>query len=156
MDQHAQPHIPNSCQRWRDRRTSYRPLGEAFNTGRHEVVLLSEADAKDFCAKHHYSGSMPASRLRIGLMRKMPFEKSYLAGVCVFSVPMQNAVLAKHLGVDHAAGAELGRFVLLDSVESNGESHFAAAANRLLQRETAVRAVVSYSDPVARINEEGV
>jgi hypothetical protein len=143
------------CQRWQNKRTSFRPAGELFNPGRHEVVVLSESDARGFITEHHYSGSMPASRFRAGLMRKMPFGRDVLAGVAVFSVPMQAAVLSRHLKADVQTGAELGRFVLLDEVEGNGETYFLAAANRLLARETPIRAVVSYSDPIARVCEDG-
>lgn len=145
----------NLCQRWDNKRTRYRPAGELFNPHRHECVLLSDSDAKAFCQQHHYSATMPA-RFRVGLLRKMPFEGERLAGVAVFSVPMQNAVLTKHLKADVATGAELGRFVLLDEVEGNGESWFIAAANRLLREHTPIRAVVSFSDPVERVDERGV
>lgn len=143
------------CQRWLNKRTSFRPAGEQFDPRRHEVVVLTEAQAKDFITRHHYSGSMPASRFRVGLMRKMPFGRDVLAGVAVFSVPMQAAVLSKHLKANTQSGAELGRFVLLDEVEGNGETWFLAAANRVLARETPIRAVVSYSDPVARVDIDG-
>lgn len=147
--------ITAHCQRWRDGASTFRPAGERFDPTRHEVVILTERDAKDFCTRHHYSASMPAARFRVGLLRKAPNEPLRLAGVAVFSVPMQPAVLTKHLKADVHTGAELGRFVLEETVEGNGESWFLAAANRLLARETPIRAVVSYADPVARIGVDG-
>lgn len=146
-------HTP--VQRWSRGRTRFRLPDNLFNPARHEAVVLSETDAKEFCRAHHYSGSMPASRFRVGLIRRMPFTREVLAGVAVFSVPMQAAVLKRHLGADMTSGAELGRFVLLDDVEYNGESWFIGAANRLLRRETPIRSVVCYSDPVARVTESG-
>lgn len=124
------------CQRWTAKRVSFRPAGEPFNPDRHECVLLSESDAKAFCAAHHYSGSMPPARLRVGLMRKMPFEAARLVGAAIFSVPMQNAVLTKYLKADMQTGVELGRFICTDEVEGNGESFFIAAANRMLRVHT--------------------
>lgn len=147
--------ITDQCQRWRRGRTGFRPAGELFNAAQHEAVILTEREAKDFCCTHHYSGTMPVARFRVGLLRKMPFEHEKLCGVAVFSVPMQQAVLSKHLKTDVNSGAELGRFVLLDEVEGNGESWFLAAANRLLALKTSVRAVVSYADPVARLTADG-
>ncbi|MBK4737901.1 Mom family adenine methylcarbamoylation protein [Noviherbaspirillum pedocola] len=134
---------------------SFRPAGEPFRPERHEVVLLSESDAKAFCVANHYAGSMPPARLRVGLMRKMPFEAEALVGAAIFSVPMQSAALSKYLKADMETGVELGRFVCTDVVEGNGESYFIAAANRMLQRETKIRAVVSYCDPLPRMDAQG-
>lgn len=144
-------------QRWRDKRTQFCTPEHRFDPSRHEAVVLGEADAKAFCQAHHYSGTMPAARFRVGLMRKMPFQADILAGVAVFSVPMQGAVLSKYLGpqADMQTGCELGRFVLLDSVEWAGESWFIGAANKLLAQHSPIRSIVSFSDPVARQSEYG-
>jgi hypothetical protein len=144
-----------ACQRWTRRRMSFRPAGELFNPDRHEVVLLNDTDAKAFCAAHHYASAMPPARLRVGLMRKMAFSADALVGLAVFSVPMQNAVLEKYLKADMETGAELGRFVCTEAVEGNGESWLIRAACRLLQRETKIRSIVSYCDPVPRVDEFG-
>lgn len=144
-----------ACQRWTKRRVSFRPAGELFNPERHEVVLLNDTDAKAFCAEHHYAGTLPPARLRVGLMRKMAFSQDALVGLAVFSVPMQNAVLEKYLKADMETGAELGRFVCTEAVEGNGESWLIRAACRLLQRETKIRSIVSYCDPLPRTDEFG-
>lgn len=142
----------NACQRWLKCREAYRPAGEPFQPGRHEVIELEEADAKDFVTKHHYSGSYPAARLRVGLMRC----GVGLAGVAVFSVPMNEAIIPKHCGVGPRAGVELGRFVLLDEVEGNGETWFLARAFAMLERKLVeVLSVLSYADPMPRIDAEG-
>lgn len=143
------------CQRWTKKRMSFRPAGEPFDASRHEVVLLSESDAKAFCNFHHYSSSMPPARVRVGMMRKMPFQAAELVGLAVFSVPMQAASLSKYLKADMQTGVELGRFLCTDVVESNGESWLIGQANRLLQRETKIRSVLSYCDPLERLNEAG-
>lgn len=144
---------PTACQRWRARRESYRPAGEPFAPGRHEVVVLPrDGDARPFVERHHYSGSYPAAQLRVGLMRC----GVGLAGVAVFSVPMNEASIPKHTGVGPRAGVELGRFVLLDEVEGNGETWFLARAFRLLEAELpGIRAVVSRADPMPRIAADG-
>lgn len=147
--------VVTACQRWTKKRMSFRPAGEPFNAGRHEVVLLGESDAKAFCTKHHYSSSMPPARVRVGMMRKMPFKSDELVGLAVFSVPMQAASLSKYLKADMQTGVELGRFLCTDVVESNGESWLIGQANRLLQRETKIRSVLSYCDPLERLNEAG-
>lgn len=54
------------------------------------------------------------------------------------------------------AGVELGRLVLLDEVEANGESWFVARALRQLREVLPqVQTVVSYSDPVPRTRMDG-
>lgn len=145
-------------QRWRNRRDSFVPPATLFNPSRCEVVLLPEADAKQFVTEHHYSGSYPAARVRVGLMAKPALGKEFLGGVAVFSVPMQSAAIPKYLGCAANDGVELGRLVLLDDelLGYNAESWFVARAFRLLRKALpSVRGVVSYSDPVARYTSEG-
>lgn len=92
-------------QRWRSRHSRFVPPGTVFNPARAEVVLLPEAEAKAFVTTHHYSGSFPAARSRIGLMVKpSPFAQERLAGVAVYSVPMQPAAISKYLQVAPAEG----------------------------------------------------
>lgn len=159
-DPHVEPPqfslpLATHCQRWTKKRMSFRPAGEPFRSDRHEVVLLSEKEARDFCGKHHYSGSMPPARLRVGMLRKMPLQAEQLVGLAVFSVPMQAAALTKYLKADMESGVELGRFFCTADVESNGESWFIGQSNKLLQRDTKIRSVLSYSDPMERLNESG-
>lgn len=97
------------CQRWNQRRDLYRPAGEPIDTDRYGVDLVSESEARDFVAKHHYAGSLPPTRVRVGLFRSMPFRRAELVGVAVFSVPVQAKALECYFGVDNDSGVELGR-----------------------------------------------
>jgi hypothetical protein len=136
-------------QRWRERRDSYRPAGEPIRTSDYEVAMMrSDAEARAFVEAHHYSGSLPAARERIGLYRR-----GELVGVAVFSHPANDAVL-KRLPCDRLEGVELGRFVLLDDVPANGESWALARCFELLRRE-GYRGVVSFSDPMPRTSAAG-
>lgn len=140
------------CQRWFARREDYRPAGEPFLPGHHEAVVLPYADARAFVERHHYSGSFPAARLTVGLMRR----GIGLAGVAVFSVPANDASITARCGVAGREGVTLGRFVLLDEVEGNGETWFLARAFSLLALELRdVRAVLSYADPMPRRAADG-
>lgn len=144
------------CQRWNKRRDLYRPAGEPIDTEKYGVDLVQESEARDFVAKHHYAGSLPPTRVRVGLFRSSPFRQTELVGVAVFSVPVQAKALECYFGVDNDGGVELGRLVLLDSVEANGETFFVSRACRMLKKELpGVRAVLSYSDPMERVNECG-
>lgn len=164
------------CQRWGRRSCSWRPGQEIFDPARYGVeVIPGDADAKAFISEHHYSGSYPAARLRVGLYRLMGHERPQLVGVAVFSVPSNAATVPAYLpqctarslakldaqglpwpdGV-RGEGVELGRLVLLDEVPGNGETWFLARAFEALRSEKPhVRGVLSYSDPVPRRTSEG-
>lgn len=139
------------CQRWHRGRQRFRPTGETIDPDRHAVTAIDETAAKTFVLEHHYAASYPAARARFGLWRKAPGRRDVLAGVAVFSVPMNQRAVPVHTGQPAHAGVELGRFVLLDAVEGMGESWFLARCLRTLPDILPdVRAVVSYADPVAR------
>ena len=141
--------ITQTVQRWRDRRDSYRPIGETIDPRRYEVALIpDDTTAKGFVLAHHYSGSYPAARHRYGLYRG-----EGLVGVAVFSQPMQDAVLRPLPGSPRDS-VELGRFVLDEDVPANGETWFLARAFELLRGEGVV-GVVSFSDPEPRDDAKG-
>lgn len=144
--------MSTTCQRWRERRDSYRPAGEVIDPSTLAVDVIDRTSARAFVVAHHYSGSYPASRLDVGL-----FRGRALVGVAVFSVPASQASIpARTGGLPASAGVELGRLVLLDDVEANGETFFLARAFRFVRSELdGVRAVVSYSDPHPRATADG-
>lgn len=145
-----------ACQRWRAGRDSYRPAGEPLNTREYAVDLIEEAAARQFIAAHHYARSLPPARLRVGLFRSRPFRRAELVGCAVYSVPIQQAAVPHYFGIPAALGVELGRLCLLDECEANAETFFVARANRLLHRQLPeVEAVLSYSDPVPRVADDG-
>lgn len=145
------------CQRWRDRRDRYRPAGEVFDHRHATVERIDTAIAKAFVERHHYSASFPAARFNAGLFIRRPFQKEELCGVATFSVPMTQAVVPSILdGLEPNLGVELGRFVLLDEVEANGESWMLARAfRRLREALPEIGGVLSYCDPVARTDIHG-
>jgi hypothetical protein len=141
-----------TCQRWRDRRDSYRPARETIRTSEYDVVRIDEDDTpRAFVERHHYSASYPAARKRFGLYRR-----GELAGVAVFSHPTNDRVLTGTFPrlATATEAIELGRLVLLDEVAANGESYFVARCFEQL-RALRLRGVVSFSDPVARISRDG-
>lgn len=146
----ANPMQLDLAQRWRDRKASYRPAGEVINPRTHEVVALpGDAMAKAFVLEHHYSGTYPAARFRFGLYRG-----ASLVGVAVFSHPCNDEVLTSVFPGAARDSVELGRFVLLDEVPSNGETWFLGRAFELLRQE-GLRGVVSFSDPLPRRAADG-
>ena len=141
------------CQRWRDRRDSYRPAGEPIATRLYEVAEIesdgSDTIARTFVERHHYSGSYPAARARFGLYRS-----GELVGVSVLSQPPSQAALDAALPFG-GNRVELGRLVLLDDVPANGESWFLARCFELA-RHDGFEALVAHSDPEPRANADGV
>jgi hypothetical protein len=145
-----------ACQRWRNGRARYRPAGEVFDTARASVQAIDESTAKAFTVAHHYAASYPAARFRAGLFVQGRASRESLVGVAVFSVPMSQGVIPRWFaGLRPAEGVELGRLVLLDDVASNAESWFVARALRLLRAELGVDGVLSYSDPIQRVDAAG-
>ena len=139
-----------ACQRWRDRRGTYRVTGEPIDPRRYEVApILTDTEARTFVVQHHYSASYPAACLRFGLYRA-----GYLVGIAVFSQPGSQAALNVALPLPDVHRLELGRFVLLQDVPSNGESWFLARSFELARRE-GLEAVVAHSDPETRRSSSG-
>lgn len=139
-------------QRWRDRQGLYRPLGEPIDTRAYEVAEIpDDTTARAFVELHHYSGSYPAARRRYGLYRG-----AALVGVAVLSHPASEAMLRSALPLSCAreAKVELGRFVLVDDVPSNGESWFLARVFELA-RAGGIEAIVAHSDPEPRVAADG-
>lgn len=143
--------ITDVVQRWRDRRTSYRPAREVVDL-RHMEVAPIETDnvAKLFVARHHYEATYPAARYRFGLYEK----GGWLVGVAVFSQPVNDLTTACLPGSERHEKTELGRFVLLDHVGANAESWFVARCFDALRKEGLV-GLVSFSDPLARTRADG-
>ena len=139
--------------RWLLKRSGDAPAA-IFDPTKHEVCIIPQHVAKAFVLQHHYAGSFPAARLSVGLYRAGMawLGLPELVGVCVFSVPgTQNVIPCYATNLLPAEGVELGRLVMLDLVEANGESWFVAAARRILREALPeVRFIISYSDPVAR------
>lgn len=140
--------VTEICQRWRDGQHTFHPAGD-IDTRRYAVAAIAgDAPAKSFVEQHHYSRSYPAARFRYGLYRA-----TELVGVAVFSQPPSEAVLAR-LPCERLAGVELGRLVLLDDVEGNGESWFLARCFERLRAE-GIECLLSHSDPLPRRRIDG-
>lgn len=132
--------------RWHEREQRWVAPGDLFDPRALAVdVIPDDTPAARFVCEHHYAGSFPAARFRVGLYG----SGAQLVGAAVFSEPMTGAVLRRWTRRDSATACELGRFVLLPEIGFNGESWFLARAFRLLAAEKRIRSVVSFADPVA-------
>lgn len=136
--------------RWTERRAAWAPEHTLFDPSLHSVEVISESVAKAFIIKHHYSGTYPAARFRVGL-----FDDAELVGVAVFSVPASQKVIPRYADIRTREGVELGRLVLLDRCAFNAETWFISRAFKLLRRALGVRFCLSYSDPLPRYDAVG-
>jgi hypothetical protein len=110
--------------------------------------------AKRFVEEHHYSRSFPYEIASFGLFYKPGVAPAQLAGVAVFTTPSNPHTMERWCGFENwRHGAELGRLVLLDFAGGNAETFFLSRALRLFKEQRPeIRAVLSYSDPVPRLN----
>jgi hypothetical protein len=145
--------VSEYTQRWRNRKHAWRHTSEdGFNPRLYTVEpILTDNEAKVFVEQHHYSGSYPAAKYRYGL-----YDKEGLVGVAVLSVPSRNEVLTSVFPdlLANSESVELGRLVILDHILANAESWMISRVFELASHE-GVRGVVSFSDPVARVNSCG-
>ncbi len=139
-------------QRWLEGQDSYAVPNSVIRTSDFEVAPIDDDNtARAFIEQHHYSGSYPSARFRYGL-----YKGPRLVGVAVYSHPVRDVVLTKVFGGEATNSTELGRFVLLDGIEDNGESWFFARTRELLAREDpTLRGIVSFSDPFVRTAVDG-
>lgn len=151
--------MSDTTQRWLFRRESYRPSKECIDPRLFEVSLIRACEAKAFVITHHYSRTPPGyDRYSFGL-----FRAGELVGVAILSHPtMPNEHMVKTFGGEFRQSMELSRFVLLDSVEGNGESFFLNHCFRMLRSVPDLRTgeklrpqgIVAFSDPVPRHDAE--
>ncbi len=139
-------------QRWENRTQVLRRRGDGVaDTANYTVTPIAAGTAKAFVSEHHYSATFPAAVSSFGL-----FYQGSLAGVAVYSVPVNNKTISNVFGAG-AEGYELGRFVLHPVLPFNSETWFLARTNRLLRAERPKCAgVVAFSDPVPRMGPNGV
>lgn len=150
--------ITERSQRWRDRRSKFIANDSVVDPREFGVeVIRCCTEAKPFVQQHHYAGTLPPTRLSVGLFRKTGVAPSRLVGVACFTQPMNNAAIPKHTGLDNFRHAcELGRFVVTDEVAANGETMFLSRALRALRQDKAeIEAIISYADPMIRHDADG-
>jgi hypothetical protein len=139
---------PGRAQTWRHRGDG------GFDGSCYEVTELAEVPARAFVTTRHYEGSWPAAVRRFGLVDVR--QGGCLVGAAILSIPSNRKVLTNVFpGLrPYEESLELGRLILDDSVASNGETWFLA---RVFQQAAAagIRGIVSFADPVPRLDEHG-
>lgn len=123
-----------------------------FDPSQHTIHgIPDDTTAKAFVEEHHYSHTYPAARFRFGLLD----SAGNLVGVAVFGVPANQRVLTSTFpGLDPSKVVDFGRLVVLEHVGHNAESWMIGQAFKKL-KEFGIEGVVSYADPVVRVDAEG-
>ena len=143
--------ITSRAMRWRRRQTMFKPGNTLIDPDHYRAAIITRHEAAQFIAAEHYLPTFPEAQLSVGYFRKTgPASPTELVGVCVFAVPSNNAVTTKYTAMPARAGTTLARFILLDDVPGNGESHFLSQARSLLrQTKPAIETFTSFADPIA-------
>jgi len=150
-------------QRWQSGRSTFCTPKTVFNPSNFGVELIEgDNEAKTFIKAHHYLGTYPSARCRVGLYEHRKHQHARLVGVAVFAHPGNEHVIGAWCQDEQGErlssrqGVTLGRFILLDELAFNAETWFLARAFRALKATlTELEAVISYSDPLARRNIQG-
>lgn len=149
------------CQRWRLGRHSWRHVSEGgFDAAQFDVQPIPELHARLLVRRHHYAGTLPATRFSWGLFTRDDrlvddstplLDGRGLVGVACLSVPMTSSVLTNVFPtlVPIAESLELGRLVLTDPVPANAESWFLTRVWRQAAA-AGIRGIVSFADPLPR------
>jgi hypothetical protein len=77
-----------------------RPAAEPFDPRRYGVeVIPDDRTARAFVERHHYSGSLPASRLRLGLsLRWLPYVRQYGPPLLAVQDGIEPEAVEEHVG----------------------------------------------------------
>lgn len=134
--------ITDTCQRYTDGVESRRPAGELIRPSIYDAEPVSPTIAVDFVKTHHYAHECSSRSHTFAL-----WKRGALVGVAAFgALPSTNAhKFVFPSSVDQKHGVTLGRFVLNENVEGNGESWFVSRCFELL-RSRGVIAIESCAD----------
>ena len=128
--------------------------------GRYVIELVSPAEASALLAQHHYLGGRLPGKFYCHGVRDT--EDGALVGVATYGPGGAPAIrkaafpslFVGFKEIRKASCAVLDRFVLLDGVPANAETHI-LKLSFALALEMGVRGIVSFSDPVARTTLDG-
>ncbi|MFI6129469.1 hypothetical protein [Micromonospora sp. NPDC051141] len=125
--------------------------GEEFDASNYTVERINRTVAADFVIPRHYAGSHVVCWQSFGLYRAHK-----LVGVASYCVTSKKALTHAFPELKPGDEAlELGRLVVADPEPGNTETWFLARCEEMLLA-SGVHAVLSFADPVPRIDADGV
>lgn len=108
------------------------------------IRLVDKAVAKEVIIKNHYTHKWSSCRYAFGL-----FTGTHLLGVAVYGFPVGRQVVSSIApSLKNKDVLELTRLWCEDSAPKNTESYFLGKTFEWLRKNTDVRVLISYSDPM--------
>ena len=108
------------------------------------INLIDKSIAKDLIIKNHYSHKWTSCRYAIGL-----FDNDNLIGVAIYGFPVGRQVVTSITSdLTNNDVLELTRLWLEDFAPKNSESYFLGKTFEWLRKNTNIKILISYSDPM--------
>lgn len=112
----------------------------------YHISIIDKEVAKATIIKNHYSHKWTSCRYSIGLFNGI----DELCGIAIYGFPIgRQAVKSITVDLENNEVLELTRLWLRDEEPKNSESHFIAMTFDWLRQHTAIKVLISYSDPMA-------
>ena len=108
------------------------------------IDLIDKKIAKALIIRNHYSHKWSSCRFAFGL-----FDGSDLIGVAVYGFPVgRQTVKSITPNLQNSQVLELTRLWLIDEAPKNSESYFLGKTFDWLRKNTFIKVLISYSDPM--------
>lgn len=110
----------------------------------YSVELIDKNIAKELIIKNHYSHKWSSCRYALGL-----FDNNILIGVAVYGFPVGRQTIKSITNkLENSDVLELTRLWLIDEAPKNSESYFLGKTFDWLKKNTKIKVLISYSDPM--------
>ena len=129
-----------------------------INPNKTTIREISKKIAKDMIVKHHYSHKWTMCRYALGIFYEMDNDHSFfdekeekLIGVAIYGYPvgrLATTSISEELKSEEVL--ELTRLFIFDEYGKNTESISLSKTFKWLQKNTDIKALISYSDPEQR------
>lgn len=123
---------------------NFKCVGQLSSTKSCHISLIDKKVAKDLIIKNHYSKKWTSCRYAIGL-----FDSARLIGVAVYGFPVGRQVVKSISPIlENSDVLELTRLWVEDEAGKNTESFFIGQTFKWLRKNSTVKVLISYSDPM--------
>jgi len=110
----------------------------------YDFKVVPASTIRGFIEEHHYSKSI--NGVKISHCFSLTMDNGVMVGACLFG--QLSTTAWKKFGENESDVLELRRLVTLDSCKKNTESWFISKCIKWLKRNTEVKVLVSYADPM--------
>ena len=111
---------------------------------KYTIDLIDKNIAKELIIKNHYSHKWTSCRYALGL-----FDNENLIGVAIYGFPIGRQMIKSITpNLENNEVLELTRFWIIDDTPKNSESYFLGKTFKWLRKNTNIKVLISYSDPM--------